>query len=187
MLLTAKLIALLLGISIAYFLARIGKKKYIGFNWVFFLGLLSPLIAIIFIYIGRSNKTITKSFRIWLKLFAILLILYGGLMLYGSFTTQVSSDPDQKLENLRDNIKRITGEENIGNATRFEFINNVTSYIGRISTGGILSLALDPDVYKSNDYRVKRYFRFYGGILLLYIGLFFLRKDFKQIKTELYK
>lgn len=174
----AKLTALLIGISIAFAIATIGKKRQIGFFRSLCLGLLNPILALVFTLFSKKNNVPSKKTNIFLKVIAIGGILYGLFFLYGAYTTPINTEPIQKSDIYQkfENDRLSRGGIETGNENQDLYWNEVGSYIGKVLAMGILSLVLDNSTFLAYDYRTARFFRFYLGVLFISIGSFSLWK-----------
>jgi len=169
-----KLIAVLIGIAIAYLITRLAKKRKLNIFWAFYFSLLMPLLGLILTLLRFKTETLNRKPSTPLKVTAIILMIYGLILLFEAASTQPDSKTLPKTP-FQQNYESLGGIKT-GDPGKDLFWNETSAYVGRVIGGGICSISLDNDTFLTRDYRVKRYFRFYVGVILLSIGSFLIRK-----------
>lgn len=159
----------LVGLTLAYLLARMGRKKYIGFKWAFYWGLVSPLFGGLVIILSRRITRPAPQRNVLVIPFAIIIALYGLIM----FLSGTNTNNNTKIDNGNRYSKEI---ENIDFTSKNTIFIDAGSNIGRVLVSGLFSLTVNIHVYKLMDYRQKRFTYIHTGLLLIFWASYMLRK-----------
>lgn len=174
--LVVRILPIIIGIMIAYAIARAGMKKQIGFWWSLYFGLIFPLLGLMMVIFSRKkNATLIEKNVVW-KPLSILMLLFGFVFIYGGFTTKITEIKT---------VKVYSGTPiNTTNETANLILNDSSENVGRVLGIGVLSQTLKLDAYLVEDYRSIRFYRYFIGILLISLASFILTRKFSSAPIQ---
>lgn len=178
-LILVKLLALMIGVTIAFLIAKIGIKRNIGKYWSFYFGLLMPIFSLILTLFSKKTQIPRKTTTL-IKIFTIFLFLYGLGLIYGGLTTMKYSEKwtNPRIDSLEQKLTQTY-------PSFPKYNNTITKSIGNVLGCGVLTLIVNPTLLESGDYRTKIFFRLYAGILFISWGFFLIRSYlFRSKETD---
>ncbi len=160
---------------IIYLIANWGNKKQIGFLWSLYFGIISPLIAFFLVIISRKKSRPSSKLSVFGKIIAVIFILYGSVLILGGISTKNSPSINEQ-QNGRLSLPNEQEELMIENFANGQAIALIARNFGSILGGGFPSLLLSEESLIERDYKWKRHYRIYVGLILVSLGTFLFRK-----------